>query len=96
MGYLGRNVAYVRERLDHIEDVSLIEPDGTYLLWLDFRGLGLDSKQLRTFLVQRARLGLNPGSTFGREGEGFARMCIACPGRTLEEAFDRLERAVRG
>jgi len=94
MGYLGRNVAYVRERLDQIEGVELIEPDGTYLMWLDFRALGFDRKQLGTFLVERARLGLNAGSVFGREGAGFARMCIACPGRTLEEAFDRLERAV--
>ena len=93
LGYLRRNVNYVRERLDNIDGVSLIEPDGTYLLWLDFRGLGMDRKQLRAFLSERARLALNAGSSFGREGAGFARMCIACPGSTLEEAFDRLERA---
>jgi len=93
--YLGDNVEYARNRLDSIPGVTLVEPDGTYLLWLDFRELGLDRKALRSFLVERARLGLNAGSSFGREGAGFARMCIACPRSTLNEAFDRLEAACR-
>ena len=95
LGYLGDNVEYARNRIESIPGVTLIEPDGTYLLWLDFRELGLGGKELQAFLIERARVGLNAGRSFGRQGAGFARMCIACPRSTLTEAFDRLEAACR-
>ena len=63
-------------------------------MWLDFRGLGLETKALARFLAQEARLALNPGYWFGREGAGFARMNIACPQSVLREALVRLTTAV--
>lgn len=68
--------------------------EGTYLAWLDFRQLGLDVPDLAQWLVTSARLALSPGHWFGREGAGFARMTIAVPTAQIEEALDRLCRAV--
>ena len=95
LDHLRGNVDLVRERLRaHDLGVSMIEPDGTFLLWLDFRGLGLDPKELETFLARRAGLALAPGYWFGREGAGFARMTIGCPRQTVQDALDRLTEAV--
>ncbi|MBT8433045.1 MAG: PatB family C-S lyase, partial [Gammaproteobacteria bacterium] len=93
--YLAGNVEMLKSfLLQKIPRVKLIEPEGTYLLWLDFRDLGLEAKQLQSFLVQDARMALNPGHWFGREGAGFARLNIACPRSILKAALDRLENAV--
>jgi len=93
--YLGQNIAFMQNFLDqHIPQVKLVEPEGTYLVWLDFRGLALDANALAQFLAQEARLALNSGFWFGREGAGFMRMNIACPRSVLEEAMTRLKQAV--
>ena len=76
------------------EGIELITPEGTYLAWLDFRKLELDVPRLASWLASSARLALSPGHWFGREGAGFARMTIAAPAGTIQEAIDRLTRAV--
>jgi cysteine-S-conjugate beta-lyase len=89
--YIQGNVDLIRERLQ--EDklrVSLVEPDGTFLAWLDFRDLGLDVKALETFLSHQAQIALAPGYWFGREGAGFARMTIGCPRETIHHALNNL------
>ena len=94
--YLQSNVDFIRTYLQaNIPQVTLVEPEGTYLVWLNFAGLGLDAKVLETFLAQDAQLALNAGYWFGREGAGFARMNIACPRTLLEQAFGHLTEAVR-
>jgi cystathionine beta-lyase len=96
LDYLRGNIDLVRTHLDgNLSQVRLVEPEGTYLVWLDFRGLGLDAKALERFLAQEAKLALNPGYWFGREGAGYARMNIACPRSVLQEALSRLTVAVR-
>ncbi len=93
--YLKENIETLSDFLDqNVPFVKLIEPEGTYLLWLDFRELGLDAKQLETFLAQKARIASNPGHWFGREGAGFARINIACPRGVLVKALNNLEKAV--
>jgi len=93
--YLDENIDTLRKFLQlKIPSVKLMEPEGTYLLWLDFRDLGLDVKQLETFLVQQAGIASNPGHWFGREGAGFARINIACRRRIIVEALEKLEKAV--
>jgi len=69
--------------------------EGTYLLWLDFRALGMDVHELSRFLREKARVGLDDGYVFGPGGEGFARMNIACPRSTLQEGLTRLADAIR-
>lgn len=88
------NAAMLRERLP--EPVRLIELQGTYLAWLDFRDLGMDVPELATWLSRSARLALSPGHWFGREGAGFARMTIATPTEQIEDAIARLHQAVAG
>ena len=95
--YLQGNVNLIKEFLqENPINVSLIEPQGTFLVWLDFRGLGLDAKALEIFLAQKAQVALAPGYWFGREGAGFARMTIGCPRATLQRALDNLAIAVKG
>ena len=93
--YLADNVAYVREFLqENLPEITLIEPEGTYLLWLDFRKLGLTEEEREELLFERAGLWLDSGVMFGDEGEGFERINIACPRKTLEQAMSRLAAAV--
>ncbi|HID51132.1 MAG TPA: pyridoxal phosphate-dependent aminotransferase [Anaerolineae bacterium] len=94
--YLQENIAFIREYLQaNVGGISLIEPEGTFLAWLDFRGLGLEAKALEIFLAQEAEIALSPGYWFGREGAGFARMTTGCPRATIERALANLAVAVR-
>ena len=84
-------VSFIKERIPRIK---LAEPEATYLLWLDCRELNMSQKELKEFFFDKAKLGLNDGSTFGVEGTGFMRINIACPKVTVVEAMNRLEKAV--
>jgi cystathionine beta-lyase len=93
--YLSGNLDIIRRYLARrLPEIQLVEPQGTYLAWLDFRDLGLDEDQLEQLVTRRAKLWLDKGSMFGPEGAGFERMNIACTRRTLQTALRRLERAV--
>jgi cystathionine beta-lyase len=95
LAYLQTNINFLRSYLvENIPQIKLIEPEGTYLVWLDFRALDMGAKELANFLATEARIAVNPGYWFGREGAGFARMNIACPRNILEEALLRLRNAV--
>lgn len=93
--YLAGNLDFIRSFLqERLPQVRLVEPQGTYLLWLDFHDLTLSSDKLEDLIVNRAKLWLDRGKLFGEEGEGFERINIACPRASLEAALARLERAV--
>lgn len=100
--WLDELMAYLTENLNFLEDsiqtrmpqLRVIRPEGTYLVWIDCRGLNLETKALEEFIVKRARLALNAGSMFGPSGEGFMRMNIACPRATLEQALNQLADAI--
>lgn len=92
--YLENNVDLVRERLRVIPGVRLIEPEGTFLVWLDFRELGLQPDNLTKFLRDRAKWAVTRGQAFGAEGIGFARLNIACTRTKLGAALAQLENAV--
>jgi cystathionine beta-lyase len=77
-------------RADLPDEIDLIQPEGTYLAWLDFRKLGMDVPELASWLPTQAHLALSPGHWFGREGAGFARMTIAAPIEVIGEAIERL------
>lgn len=94
LGYIAGNLALVRARLGEIPGVTLIEPEGTFLLWLDFRGLGLDPDSLTRFLRERAGWAISRGAAFGEAGIGFGRLNIACTRARLAAALDRLADAV--
>ena len=93
--YLKGNLDFVREYLKkNLPMIKLIEPEGTYLIWLDCRGLGLPEEELEHLIVQEAKLWLDAGVVFGESGEGFERINIACPRAVIREAMERLNRAV--
>jgi cystathionine beta-lyase len=93
--YLEGNLAVLRSRLDaEIPGVRLIEPEGTYLPWLDFRGTGLMQDEADDLLVSRAGVWLDSGTMFGPEGDGFQRINIACPRGILTNALDRIAAAM--
>ena len=95
MEYLQGNRDYLMNALKtRIPQVKMAEPEATYLMWLNCRELGMDQDGLKKFFFEKAKLGLNDGVTFGTGGEGYMRMNIACPRATLEEAVNRLEKAV--
>ena len=94
--YLKGNLDFLREFVEErLPGVKLIEPQGTYLVWLDFRELGITPEQQDDFIVNTAGLWLDTGTMFGEEGAGFERINIACPRATLTEALERLERALK-
>lgn len=80
---------YIRENLPMLR---LTPPEGTYLLWIDARGLGLKPRELERRLLQDARLWLDCGHMFGRAGEGFVRLNAACPRSLLREGLRRLRK----
>lgn len=95
--YLKGNLDYVRTYLEeNLPQIKLIEPEGTYLIWLDCRALGLTEERLEHMIVHEAKLWLDAGVIFGEAGEGFERINIACPRVVLEEAMLRFNRAVKG
>ena len=95
--YIQGNVDLIRDFLQkNAINVSLIEPEGTFLVWMDFRELGLDAKVLAKFLAEEAGIALSPGYWYGREGAGFARMTIGCPRETVQRALDYLAAAIKG
>ena len=69
-------------------------PQGTYLIWLDFRELGLSPKDLEDMIVKKAGLWLDRGRVFGDSGEGYERINVACPRKTLEEALRRIKSSI--
>jgi len=80
---------------ENIPAIVPIKPEGTYLMWLDCRNLGLNPTELRSFFNSKAKVGLNDGPSFGPGGEGFQRMNLGCPRSILEEALKRIENAVK-
>ena len=95
LAYLEENantlVHFVRTRLP---GVKVTKPEGTYLAWLDFRERFASATELDDFLMQKAKVGLNRGIMFGRQGEGFARLNFAVPRSRLLEALTRIEEAL--
>ncbi len=94
--YLRDNRDFVRDYLTkNLPNIRLIQSQGTYLLWLDCRDLGLNDAQLKDFFVQQAKVGLNPGESFGLGGSGFMRLNIAAPRAVIAEALTRISNALK-
>lgn len=78
-----------------IPEIKVTKPEGTYLMWLDFNGLGLSKEELTNLLIKEAKVAMNDGATFGENGKGFARLNIACPRYMVEDTMARIESAVK-
>lgn len=101
--WLDNLLIYLRDNRDFVSDyltknlpeIRLIQSQGTYLLWLDCRDLGMNNAQLKDFFVQQAKVGLNPGESFGLGGSGFMRLNIASPRAVIAEALTRISNALK-
>lgn len=96
MLYLEGNLAYLESFIrEQIPQIKVIRPQATYMVWLDFRDLGMDQQRLKDFLVFKAGIGMNDGSVFGTGGTGFMRMNMACPRSVMTGALEKLKAAMK-
>lgn len=93
--YLNETRAFVTDFVaQHLPNIHLIPTEGTYLLWLDCRALGMTDAELKQFFVQQAGVGLSQGLQFGAQGSGFMRMNIAAPRHVIHMALERIRLAL--
>jgi len=89
--YVRDNIAFARAYVEeNLPGVRMIDTQGTYLIWLDFRQTGFTVEQLDHKIIYEAKLWLDSGKIFGKTGEGFERINVACPRAVLQEALDRI------
>ncbi len=99
--WLNQLLEYVNGNIDLVmhffkENLPLIKPmrpEGTYLVWIDFNNTNLDNESLKKVMIEKAKVGMNDGSAFGEGGNGFQRMNVACPRKTVQQALERIEKA---
>ncbi|MDE7423016.1 MAG: pyridoxal phosphate-dependent aminotransferase [Lachnospiraceae bacterium] len=90
--YVQDNISFTKEYVElNLPGVTMVEHEGTYLVWLDFRDMGLNVEQLENLIIHKAKLWLDSGKIFGDSGVGFQRINVACPRAVLEEALSRIK-----
>lgn len=95
LAYVSDNITFVKNYVaENFPNVTMIDTEGTYLVWLDFRKTGFSVDELENLIVHKARLWLDSGKIFGKCGEGFQRINAACPRSILKEALDRIKTAL--
>ena len=89
--YLEKNVDFLRDYLkEKMPKIHLVEPEATYLMWLDCSGLGISGDELADFIIQDCQVAVSRGDGFGQEGKNFIRLNIGCPTSTLKMGLDRI------
>ena len=92
--YIEANMDYAIDFLEkYTPKITMKKPQGTYLGWVDLRGLGLTPEESERFFIERAKIAANKGSLFGEAGAGFMRVNFACHRSTLEKALEQLRAA---
>lgn len=95
--YIWENVQYIQEFVaQKLPEIKIIEPQGTYLLWMDCSGLGLTGEELEELMLHKARVWPDMGTMFGEKTGQFIRLALACPRSVVEEVMHRLEKAIKG
>jgi len=95
LDYIDNNVEFVKNYCSKmIPEIIPVQPEATYMIWLDCRKLGMSGKDLQNFFVTKAGIGMNEGSTFGPGGEGFMRMNIGATHQTVMRAMEQIEKAI--
>lgn len=100
--WLDQLLSYVQKNIDFVDDflkknipqIKAIQPEASFLIWLDCRELGLSQRELVNLFVNKAKLALNDGSIFGKEGEGFMRLNVGTPRSNIEKALENLKKAI--
>jgi cystathionine beta-lyase len=95
LDYIDHNIDFVVDYCRKmIPEIIPVQPEATYMVWLDCRKFGMPGKELQIFFVNKAGVGMNEGSTFGPGGEGFMRMNLATTHQTVMSAMEQIEKAV--
>jgi cysteine-S-conjugate beta-lyase len=81
--------------IEYLPKIKLIKPEGTYLLWLDCRKLGMSDTQLHHFFINEAGVGMSPGTLFGEVGSGFMRMNIGMPRHIITTALENIRKEIK-
>ena len=93
MAYVKSNIDYARNYVEeYLPGVKMTNGEGTYLVWLDFRGTGIETEELDRRIIYDAKLWLDSGKIFGKTGEGFQRINVAAPRKTVTECFERIRK----
>ncbi len=91
--YVDDNIRLVRDVVDEIPQITMVDCQGTYLVWLDMSGLGMSDEDIDLFLQNECGIIQDPGFWFGEGGKGYTRLNVACPRQALEGALNRLKSA---
>ncbi len=95
LAYVKNNIAYINEYVEkNIPKLKVLDTEGTYLVWIDFRGLKISHKEIDDLVINKAGLWLDSGNIFGKPGEGFQRINVACPKSLLTKGLEQLKNAV--
>jgi cysteine-S-conjugate beta-lyase len=95
LDYIDNNIEFVQDYCRKmIPEIIPVQPEATYMIWLDCRKFGMSGKELQNFFITKAGVGMNEGSTFGPGGEGFMRMNLGTTHQTVMKAMEQIERAV--
>lgn len=95
LAYLNGNLAFLKRYLDeHLPKVRIMEPEATYLVWMDFREYGIEPEELHRKLKEEGRVWLDEGYLFGESGNYYERINIACPRSILKDALDRMKQVL--
>lgn len=93
--YIWDNIKFIQDYIDkNLKGVTMTNQEGTYLVWLDFKGTGIPAEEIDRRILYEAKLWLDSGAIFGRSGEGYQRINAACPRSILEEALNRIRRVI--
>ncbi len=92
--YISKNMEYVITELAQLPGIRIAKPQGTYLLWIDYRDMAIDEKVMMQRLLEIGQLALEPGTKYGEEGRGFLRMNVACSFETVKDGVSRFKRAL--
>ena len=93
--YLDKNMETMKEFLDtRLPQLKMEIPQATYMTWVDFRGTGMSTEEIETFIIEKAHIAVDMGSWFGPGGAGYLRFNLACPRELVLEALRRLEEAL--
>ncbi|HSQ90271.1 MalY/PatB family protein [Romboutsia sp.] len=100
--WLDEYLEYVEENMDfavkyikeNMPSLKVRKPEGTYLLWVDFSETGLSDEEVAKALVEKGKVALNNGSSFGTGGKGYQRINLACPRSMVEEGLSRIKKAI--
>jgi len=97
LNYIQGNFNFLENYLrEYLPEIKVIKAEATYLAWVDFTALGMKNEELRDFLLKKAKVAFNDGYIFGKAGNGFQRVNLACSRYTLQEGLRRITKALNG